>query len=51
VTPETDKTAKRSGEVRIDYIQHAISAMMAYDRVRKAIEAKNPAATPIQSDP
>jgi hypothetical protein len=41
VTPGTSKAAKLSGEIRIDYIQHAICAMMTYDRLRKVIESEN----------
>jgi hypothetical protein len=41
VTDGTSKDAKRSGEIRIDYVQHAICAMMTYDRLRKMIEHEN----------
>jgi hypothetical protein len=31
--PLADDDTARSGEIRIDYVQHALSALMAYDRL------------------
>jgi len=39
-TPENRKFNRRVGEVRIDYVQHALSAMMAYEEMFPAAGAE-----------